>query len=138
MIPRLADEGRAVLLASHLLHEVEQVCDRVTIIRRGRLVQTGDVRQLLQRGAYLEVGVAEPERAMAVLARLPVVERIEPRAGSIAVFVDPASGAAIVHALADARIYPHSVVPHVSTLEDVFLELTDDHVPVPHAEGPPA
>jgi ABC-type multidrug transport system ATPase subunit len=48
IIPHLAEKGLAVLLASHMLHEVEQVSDRIAIVRRGRLIRTGTVDELLQ------------------------------------------------------------------------------------------
>jgi ABC-2 type transport system ATP-binding protein len=125
LIPRLASEGRGVLLASHLLHEVEQVCDRVTIIRRGRLVQSGRVRELLQRGGYLEIGVEEPGAAAEVLRSLPFVEGVRVDDGAIAVTVDPARARDLTRALAQAGHYPDRVIPHTSTLEEVFLELTE-------------
>lgn len=76
LIPRLAHEGRGVLLASHLLHEVQQVCDRVSIIRRGQLLESGTIASLTQRGSYLEVTVADAERAAAILRELDFVEEV--------------------------------------------------------------
>ncbi|MGE0687545.1 MAG: ABC transporter ATP-binding protein, partial [Dehalococcoidia bacterium] len=67
LIPRLAEEGRSVILASHLLHEVEQVCHRVAIMQRGRLLAAGPVAEFLKRNAYLEVEVSNPEQAAVVL-----------------------------------------------------------------------
>ena len=54
LIPELARQGCGVLLASHLLHEVEHVCDRVAIIRGGRSIESGRVSELVARGGYLE------------------------------------------------------------------------------------
>ncbi len=80
LIPRLAHEGRGILLASHLLNEVQHVCDEVTIIRRGRLVEAGRVHDLLQRGSYIAVEVASPARARSLLLQLPGIERAAERA----------------------------------------------------------
>ncbi|MFN8556149.1 MAG: ABC transporter ATP-binding protein [Dehalococcoidia bacterium] len=125
LIPRLAREGRAVFLASHMLHEVEQVCDRVAIIRRGRLVEFGTVRELLRRGGYIEIAVAEAEQAAAVLRELPIVERVTVEDGRLAVTAPDDSGPALNRALAEAGLYAGLIVPRRSTLEDVFLELTE-------------
>ena len=58
LIPRLAREGRTVFLCSHLLHEVQEVSDRVGIVRKGHLVAEGSVDELLGGWA----GVAEASR----------------------------------------------------------------------------
>jgi ABC-2 type transport system ATP-binding protein len=125
LIPQLAREGRAVLLASHLLHEVEQVCDRVTIIRRGRPVASGVVRELLSRRAEVEITIAAPEQAAAVLRALPFVERVSMDGARLIVSAPPERGADLNRALAAHGLYAAAIVPRQSTLEDVFLELTE-------------
>jgi ABC-2 type transport system ATP-binding protein len=126
LIPRLAHEGHAVLLASHLLNEVEQVCDRVAIIRRGRLLQIGTVTDLLRRGAFIEVTVppADLTRAAATLRDLPCVGRVTIANNHLQVLAREERGSEINRALANASIYATSIIPKRSTLEDVFLELT--------------
>lgn len=124
LIPRLAAEGRAVLVASHLLHEVQQVCDRVSIIQRGRLVRTATVESLLHDGEHLIVRVAEIETAAAILRGLPGVEQVTGHDGALQVFTPAVNGAAITRALAGHGLYVEALIPHQSTLEDVFLELT--------------
>lgn len=124
LIPRLAAEGRGVLLASHLLNEVQLICDQVTIIRRGRLVESGRVADLLKRGGYLAVEVAEPPRARTLLLELPGIQRIDVVDGVLHVFADPGRGPEITRRLADAGLYLAAMSRHESTLEEVFLELT--------------
>lgn len=129
LIPQLAREGRAVLLASHLLYEVEQVCDRVAIIRRGRLVESGTVGDLLRRDSYLEVTVAEPERAAWVLGEaaqsaLPFIERVTLDGDRIQVAAPPERGADINRVLVEHGLYAQAIVPRTSSLEELFLELT--------------
>ncbi len=125
LVPQLAREGHAVLLASHLLHEVEQICDRVTIIRRGRLVASGPVRELLRRGGAVEITVEAPERAADVLRALPFVERVSVDGTRLTVAAPPERGADLNRALAAHGLYAAAIVPRQSTLEDVFLELTE-------------
>jgi ABC-2 type transport system ATP-binding protein len=130
LIPQLAHEGRSVLLVSHLLHEVEQVCDRVAILRRGKLLQTGTLPEIVGGGGFLEVDVAEPERAAAIIGALPFVQRVRVEDGKLAVFASKEHGAEISRALGEANLYATTITARHHSLEDVFLELTD-------AEGPP-
>jgi ABC-2 type transport system ATP-binding protein len=126
LIPRLAHEGRGVLLASHLLNEVEQVCDRVAIIRRGKLLQFGPVGELLQRGAFIEITLAPEmlEPAAAVLRELPFVGRVTIDDGRLQVVTHQEHGAALNQALAAAGFFASAIIPRQSRLEDVFLEMT--------------
>ena len=124
LIPLLAAQGRAVLLASHLLHEVEQICDRVAIVRRGELVETGSVRTILGRDSVVEITVADPTRAAAVLGSLEFVDRTEAEGDRVVVHGDLGRAAEMNRALADAGLYASAIVPRSSSLEDVFLELT--------------
>jgi ABC-2 type transport system ATP-binding protein len=131
MIPELARQGRGVLLASHLLHEVEQVCDRVAIIRRGRLVESGRISDLVRREAVLEIVLppAELERGAAVLRALPFVAGVTAGDGVLVVDVPEERGADVNRALAGQGIFAAAIVPRRSSLEDVFLELTEGSTP---------
>lgn len=125
LILRLAREGRSVVLASHLLHEVEQVCDRVAILRRGKLLHDGSVSDLLRRGSFLEIKVARPEQAAEVIRALPFVRRVTVQDESLSVIAPQDSGGDISRALGEAGLYVTAMVPRHNSLEDVFLELTD-------------
>ena len=131
VIPELARQGRGVLLASHLLHEVEQVCDRVAIIRRGRLIESGRIADLVRRGAAIEIAVppAELETAAAILRDLPFVGGVVARNGALVVTTPEERGADLNRALAGQGIFAAAIVPRRSTLEDVFLELTEGSSP---------
>ncbi len=130
LIPQLAREGRSVLLASHLLHEVEQVCDRVAIVRHGSLVQEGSVRDIVGQGSFLEINVPEGERAAEVLRALPFVERVEVQdGGALAVYTPEERGPDVTRALSEANIYASSMTRRRHSLEEVFLELTEDENP---------
>ncbi len=134
LIPQLAREGRSVLLASHLLHEVEQVCDRVAILLRGKLLHVGTVSDIVGRGSFLDIQVAEPERAAAIIRALPFVERVSVQGERLSVVAPEERGADISRALGDAGLYVTAMAPRRSSLEEVFLELTDAE-PGPEAEG---
>jgi len=121
-----SDRGIAVFLSSHLLSEVEQMCDRVTIIHRGRALATGSVRELLDRSASgaTRWRVRPASRAAEILREFsgepPSVEDGETVAARIP--RDRLPGA--VAALANAGIEIYAVEPRASSLEEVFLEVT--------------
>jgi ABC-2 type transport system ATP-binding protein len=132
-IPELARNGHAVLLASHMLHEVETVSDRVVIIRRGQMIQQGRVRDLVQKGGVIEVLVLPEEVAPAVdaIRRVGGVTNIQPGddPGEIIVSAEPQVGRDINRLLAGLGIFAAAVSPRPNTLENVFLELTEGSAP---------
>ena len=135
IIPRLAEEGHAVLLASHMLNEVEHVSDRIAIIRRGKLIREGRVDDLLRSGGYIEVIVDELEvsSAMRTLGRLPFVERIEAEDATLRVVAPDEAGMAINRALVEQGIYASGIAVKRHSLEDLFLDLTEDAAPASDA-----
>jgi ABC-2 type transport system ATP-binding protein len=124
LIRELAGEGRGVLLASHLLYEVEQVCDRVLVIKKGKLVVGGTIAQVTQRGGYFEIAVTDRARAARILRDAGVGEVRESPSG-VEVVAPADRGAEINRLLATNGIYAGAIVPRTSSLEDVFLELTE-------------
>ncbi|MCO5225961.1 MAG: ABC transporter ATP-binding protein [Thermomicrobiales bacterium] len=127
IIPRLAQDGHGVLLASHMLHEVEQVSDRVAIVRRGELVTESSVDDLLMRGGHITVRVEEAEVAAAiqVIQHLEGVENVTVSGGVITVVVAPERGRDLNRALMETGIVAAEISPKRNTLESLFLELTE-------------
>jgi ABC-2 type transport system ATP-binding protein len=128
IIPRLAEEGHGVLLASHMLHEVEQVSDRIAIVRKGKLIKEGNVDSLLESGSYVEtvVPLADVEAATRLLEALPWVDKIVPEEGGLKVYAPEDSGQAINRALVERGIYASVLAPKRNSLEDLFLDLTEE------------
>ena len=124
LIPQLAQESRAVFLCSHLLHEVEQVCTRVAIIKEGAMLASAPIQELLSRGQKLQIRVADPAKAAEVLRALPWVKSVTSENGYLIVDAPNDSGAEISRALAGHEIYPAELIVHSANLESVFLELT--------------
>ena len=79
LISQLDKQGKTVLLASHMLAEVEQVCTHLAILKHGRVVKQGELQQLILDAGRneLELGVAELEKAVAVLFDAGYNTRIE-------------------------------------------------------------
>jgi ABC-2 type transport system ATP-binding protein len=127
IIPRLADQGHSVLLASHMLHEVEQVSDRVAIVRRGKLVTEGSVDEMLKRGGYIEIEVPadQQDAAREILRVHPGVEQVTAENGVLIVVAALESGSELNRAMAGQGIYASAITPKRSSLESLFLELTE-------------
>ena len=127
LIRHLADEeGKTVFLSSHLLHEVEQVCNRVLILNKGQVIAEGSVDELLSQAHGVEMRIDGAERAAAVLANLDWVQGTWHEGECLRVQAPPERAPDLVAALAAQGLFPFEVRPSTSTLESVFLELTND------------
>jgi ABC-type multidrug transport system ATPase subunit len=124
LIRRQADQGRTVLLASHLLAEVEQTCDRVSVIHHGRLIADGTVAELRGTGGLL-VRAEPADHARALIARTcggnPTVDD-----GALRIAVPPVRAPEINRALVSGGVAVYEIRPAERSLEDVFLQLTGD------------
>ncbi len=123
LIRSLGQGGRTVVLSSHLMGEVEQVSDRVGVIRAGALVAEGTVDELRGR-AGLRVRAQPLEEARALLARQPGVESVTRDDGALSVTADPGLAADLNRALVSAGVAVSELTTDRSSLEDVFFELT--------------
>ena len=123
LIRSLGKGRRTVMLSSHLMGEVEQVSDRVGVIRDGALVAEGTVEEL--RGRSGLTVRAEPRAEAARLIRaLPDVEAVTSVDGLLDVTVDSSRAATINRLLVEAGIAVSELYPQQDSLEHVFLELT--------------
>jgi ABC-2 type transport system ATP-binding protein len=116
---------RTVLLSSHLMTEVEQICDRVGVISNGTLVGEGTVDELRGRESlWLRAEpIEEAERVVQALRGVEHVARID---GGLRVAADSTTAPAIARALVEAGIAVSELRPQRASLEKVFLELTED------------
>jgi ABC-2 type transport system ATP-binding protein len=123
-----ARQGKTVFLSSHLLSEVEQICDRVAIINRGEIIRAGPVAALLGEGkSRLRVLAAPLEKAEGILAARWTVEREEdPALQAVWLVVDaPADeGAEVLRLLVAGGVDVHQAVRRRQTLEEYFMLAT--------------
>ncbi len=126
LVRELAKEGHGVLLASHLLYEVEQIADRVLVINKGTLIASGTIAEITAGAGSIDITVGEPGRAAELLRGLAGVAEVQETGTGVRVTAEPVRGADLNRALAAAGIYASAIVPHKSSLEDVFLEITDE------------
>jgi ABC-2 type transport system ATP-binding protein len=132
----LADSGVTILVSSHLLAEVQQVCDEVTIISRGRVVRSGPVGDVLApdgTSGRLRVSVEDLAAATEIL----VAAGLSVRRDGAALIVEGAPRPAdVTRLLAAQGLYLSGLHAETVDLEDVFLALTDDSDDAEIAEVP--
>ena len=125
LIRGLGQGERTVLLSSHLLGEVEQICDRVGVIQKGKLVAEGTVKEL-QGAAGLLVKAEPVEEAAQIAEKLAGVEEVQQTDGRLRLTIDPEKAAEINAKLVEAGLRVSELRPAEQSLEDVFLQLTGD------------
>ena len=122
----LGAEGRTVFVSSHLLSEVQQTCDRVAVLARGRCVAAGPVDDVLasRRTRGLVVKLAELERGRAALAEAGIESTLN--SDHLRVDLPPAEAERVTRALAGKELYLTELRPEEISLESVFLDLTGE------------
>ena len=129
LIRSLAAGGITVIMASHLLNEVEQVCDHVAILKKGTLLLTGRVDEVMRSDDAVEIAVEEgqPDSLEAMLRALPGVRDVRQANGRWTLAVDDtATPAAINRALASQGIILSHLALKRKSLESMFIELTEE------------
>jgi len=141
LVRRLAGEGITIMLSSHLLTEVEEVCNRVAIVRSGKIVYEGEIATLKGAGAMTySVSTTDDERALAVCRAQPAISDVRVRDGRVCFTADHAAVAELSQALVEAGALIVALTPQTASLEDLFFSLTEGEAagaPVPLGEGEP-
>lgn len=129
LLKSLADEGRTIFVSSHILSEVQGVCDRVAILSRGKCVAAGEVNEVLAMGrsAAMAVSVKTPDKALSILKKAGLEATLD--SGTIKVRIPAHQASLITRALAEQELYLDELRPVEVSLEEVFLELTADPEP---------
>lgn len=124
MLQNLAkNEGKTIFLSSHLLHEVEQICDRVAIIRKGQLIREGDVSELLAQQSSIQIEAQPQEKALSILnGKYPVTVSGD----YLEIAATREQVPEIINQLSAEAISIYQVMPQKRSLEDYFLEVTHD------------
>ncbi|PDW04728.1 ABC transporter ATP-binding protein [Candidatus Viridilinea mediisalina] len=125
LIRDLAAGGRTIFLCSHMLHEVEQLCERVAILKQGRLIAEGRVADLLHHHQGLRLRIeGDLAPAEALLRSLPWVQAVSQVHGQLMVDAPPERAAELNGHLARAGILVAELTIQAASLEDFFLEVT--------------
>jgi ABC-2 type transport system ATP-binding protein len=127
LIRRLATEGTTVFVSSHILSEVEQMCDDVAILKSGRLITQGPVGTLVNastRASTVLLRTTDDEGAVSALQPMPWVTSIRREDGRLVVETPPERAASISEALAARQIWLSELRAQENNLEDFFMEIT--------------
>jgi ABC-type multidrug transport system ATPase subunit len=126
LLPKLAyEQGRTVMLSSHRMDEVEQICDQVTIINQGALVASGSPAELASGDSAIEIHCADIEAARRVLAEIDGVENVEQTgAGRLKVIAPGVPAGTINRLLIERGLTIDQVLDRRESLEEVFFRLT--------------
>lgn len=123
LIRSLAENGTSVLLSSHLLNEVQQVCDRIAVLNKGQVVAQGRVEDLLnEKQPSLRLTVSNPKDAAQLLRSLSGVERVDEQGDQLVVI--GAESQAVMKHLVQHNIIPTEITAQKNDLESLFMDVT--------------
>ncbi len=136
LIRRLAGEGITVLLSSHQLPEVQELCDRVAIVDSGRVVYEGALADLRrQGGAGYRLRTTDDTRALGVLGEQTGIEHAAAGEHGLGFQAEEPAVGALSLALAHAGVGILALTPELATLEDLFFRLTEGDAADGSADG---
>jgi ABC-2 type transport system ATP-binding protein len=131
LIRSLVDEGRTVLLSSHLLDEVQRTCDAAAIVDQGHVVAQGSIEELTGAGERsIDVDVTSPVHAARILGGVDGVARTTVGAEGLRITLRPdaepdgAMVTALLRRMLDADLAVRSIAPVSDSLEELFLRTT--------------
>ena len=125
LLGQLAEQEVTIFISSHLLHEVEQICDQVAVLKKGKIIAEGDVKDLLGEQTIVRVRVNCPNTAVRCLHTLSGVTDAQPNGAYVA--VSGVSSQEVVAHLTSNGIIPSEVSTGRPDLESIFLELIDSN-----------
>ena len=124
IIGTLADRGKTIFLSSHLLWEVERTCTHVAIIKKGRIVRHGSVREITSGNTTVEIRGGDVDTLHAVASDYPAAVRTVRSGDAVVVELADDDTAALNAFIAGRGIYLSHLAPRPRSLEDAFMELT--------------
>jgi len=126
IITDIAQTGKTIILASHLLDEVEKVCNNVIILQKGKKIFEGEVTELNSQFAWFEITAPDLMKTRTLLLKLPFVEKITEEDEMIKLYVDTEiKGNELNRYLAENNVFVDSLIKKQSSLESSFLQITD-------------
>lgn len=127
IITLIASQGTTILLASHLLDEVEKVCSHVVVLRKGVILYTGTVNGMISSEGFFELQADDNAQLTALLQQHAAVDKIEPHDGKLTVYLKGSLEAAELNRyLATNGLYVNHLVKRKNSLEEQFIKLTSN------------
>jgi ABC-2 type transport system ATP-binding protein len=127
LIQRLAAQGITIVLSSHLLTEVEEVCNRVAIVQRGKIIYEGEISDLKRAaGMTYRLSTTDDDRALAVCRAQPGISDVSTSGGQISFIAEDQAVAELSQALVEAGALIRALAPQGASLEELFFSLTEE------------
>jgi ABC-type multidrug transport system ATPase subunit len=125
ILKKIADSGKTVIMASHILDEVEKICSHVAIIKKGHLLATGPVGSIINSDITVELAATDMDKLKAFLGTLPIVKRLEEKGKTIEIGIDQYIDHSDINRMAfEQGILLTHFVARKKRLETEFLEIT--------------
>ncbi len=121
----LAGRGKTIFLSSHLLWEVERTCTHVSIVRKGRIVATGTVAEVVSGATAAFLKAEDLDALAAALEEYPGASSVRRSDGGVIVTLESDDLASVNRYLAGLGIHVSHLAPHRQSLEDAFMDLTE-------------
>ncbi len=126
IIRLIASQGTTILLASHLLDEVEKVCTHVLVLRKGEILYSGKVDEMSSNEGFFELCADDNQALKSALQNHNSIEKITEEEGKVLIYLKSAVGAAELNRyLFERNITLNHLVKRKNSLEEQFLELTN-------------
>ena len=125
LVRSIAQRGATVLLSSHLLGEVEQICSHAAVVNKGHVVATGTVAELIGRATTIYIEVDDSARARNVLAKVPGVRAVNEEGSGLAIDLENVDRKEIVAKLVRGGVGVETVMSR-HRLEDAFLSMLEE------------
>jgi len=127
IIRKIASFGTTILLASHLLDEVEKVCSHVLVLRKGQILYTGSVNGMISNEGFFELQADDANTLKNLMASHPATDKIEETEGKLLVYLkEPLEPAELNRYLSTNGLYLNHLVKRKHSLEEQFIQLTSN------------
>ncbi len=134
LLKLLADQGKSILISSHILAELSELCDQVVVIEKGKMKGRGDVRRLIsetkEQGNFWLQTLADSEMVATFLKTQEYIDEVNVQNGIITFNFngDLQAQASLIHDLCEREFYPVRFAEQETNLEDIFMSLTEGKV----------
>lgn len=119
------DRNLTVFLSSHLLHEVEQICSRIAVVNKGRVIESGNVSDLLKQSETYDLHAHPAEAAVAAIGGLEWASVESSLDGMLNVKIEGGTPAELNKHLVEKGIAVSALIPRKASLEELYLRLVD-------------
>lgn len=124
LILDIAKEGKTIIIASHILDEIEKVCTHVAILRKGELLEIGDINTILTQDRLMLLKARDLDKLTEVISKIDSIKFVDIKNDELIVSVPDSFGADVLNKMiAEQGIYLSGIKEHRKNLESIFLEI---------------